>query len=155
MPEIAAMVDAVPRVLDGDYEPLATWTLRARLSHPVHLMNLAMDCASHASAGRLEQIRAEAQAALLGGVVNFPKPALCELPGLPRLDDTFRKPVLSDVSALLVVGELDGRTPPANAFEVARGMPNAEVLVIEDASHGVMGHPAVISRMIELFRGSR
>jgi hypothetical protein len=43
MPEIATMIGAMPRLLDGDYEPLAAWTLRARLPQPLHLMNLAMD----------------------------------------------------------------------------------------------------------------
>ncbi|HSK20667.1 MAG TPA: alpha/beta fold hydrolase [Longimicrobiales bacterium] len=155
MPEIAAMMSAMPRLLDGDYEPLAVWTLRARLPQPFNLMNLAMDCASYASDERLRLIGNEGRTALLGDALNFPKPALCDLSGLPRLDDTFRQPVSSNTSALLVTGEWDGRTPPANAREVARRMPNAHVLVIENASHGVLGHPDVLRRSIELFRGAK
>jgi pimeloyl-ACP methyl ester carboxylesterase len=85
--------------------------------------------------------------------LNFPKPALCDFPELPRLGDDFRRPVASDVPALLVAGALDGRTPVENAREVAHGMPSAEVLVIENASHSLMGHPDVMRRAIALFRG--
>ena len=145
------MAVAVPRLRDGDYEPLAVWTLRARLSQPVDLMNLATDCASYASAERLQQIRDEAGTSLLGDAMNFPKPALCDLPGLTRLHEAFRQPLLSNVPALLVVGSFDGRTPVANAHEVAQGMPNAQVLVVENASHSVMGHPEVLRQTVELF----
>ncbi|MBK7596960.1 MAG: alpha/beta hydrolase [Gemmatimonadetes bacterium] len=116
-------------------------------------MNLAMDCASYASPTRVARI-ATMSATVLGGAMSFPLPEICGVPGLPRLPEAFRAPVRSDVAALLVAGTFDGRTPPANAREVAEGMPRARVLIIDGASHALMGHPAVTEAMLKFFGGT-
>ena len=84
--------------------------------------------------------------------MDFPRPALCDVPGLPRLPDDFRAPITSDVRALLVSGTFDGRTPPPNAEVVARGLPDARLLVIDGASHGLFGERAVLEAMLAFFR---
>jgi hypothetical protein len=45
-------------------------------------------------------------------------------------------------------------TPPANAQEVAKGMRRARVLIIDGASHSLMGHSAVTEAMLK-FLGER
>ncbi len=147
--DIAGFVSAVPAMLAGDYSALARWTLRQRFPAPVNLMHVAMDCASGASAERLARIHREAGEAILGDAINFPIAGLCDLPGLPHLPDSFRAPLESDVPALLIAGTFDGRTPVANAEEVSHGMPNAVVLVIDKASHGLMGEPEAMSRTLK------
>jgi pimeloyl-ACP methyl ester carboxylesterase len=153
--EITAMLDALPSLLDGRFGPLAEWSLSQRVPRPIHLMNLAMDCASYASPERIRRIRMEGSSALLGNAMNFPKMELCEVPGLPRLGDDFRAPVQSRIPALLVAGTFDGRTPVANALEVAETLPNAELLVLDGASHDLFGHPEVMRGALRLFRRSR
>ncbi len=148
--EIEAMVAAIPTMLAGDFRVLARWAAEYRAPRPLNLMNLAMDCASYASASRLARI-ARSSATVPGGAMSFPLPDICDVPGLPRLPEAFRAPVRSDVPALLVAGTFDGRTPPANAQEVAKGMPRARVLLIEGASHALMGRPDVTEAMLTFF----
>ncbi len=152
IPEIADRLEALPQLLAGDFAPLARWAAGARRSRPINLMNVAMDCASYASEGRLARIRAQSEAGAFGGAINGHLPSLCEVPGLPRLPDAFRAPIRVATPALLISGALDGRTPPANAVEVAAGMPNAETLVLPDAAHSLMGHPTAVAAMLRFFR---
>ncbi len=150
--EINAMVAIIDTLLAGEVEALARWAFRARLPRPINLMNLAMDCASFASADRLARVAREAPHAVLGDVIDFPLPHICELPGLPRLPDTFRAPITSPVPALLIVGTFDGRTPVQNALAVSRGMPRSRTLVIEGASHGLFGDATVMAAILAFLR---
>jgi len=152
VPEIEAMLAAIPRMLDGEFRVLAQWAAVYRAPRPLNVMNLAMDCASYASRERLTHIAVAAPHATLGDVMSFPLATICDTPGLPRLPDGFRAAVSSRVSALLIAGTWDGRTPPRNAEEVARGMPNAELMVIPGASHSLMGHPDAMKRMLTFFK---
>jgi pimeloyl-ACP methyl ester carboxylesterase len=148
MPDLRALPGAIRLMEAGDYSELARWAIAFRNRPATDMLNIAMDCASGATADRVARIRATAGAAVLRDVADFPKPVVCDVPGLPRLDDAFRSPVVSDVPALLVSGRLDGRTPPENAEEVAAGFANAQILVIDDASHDVFGRPAVTDAMV-------
>ena len=56
--------------------------------------------------------------------------------------------VASDAPTLLVAGSLDGRTPVENARDVAETLPNAELLVVEDAAHDLFGRPEVMRRAL-------
>lgn len=150
--EIDAMVAAIPLMLNGNFETLGRWALTYRVPKPVGLMNLATDCASYASANRLNQISTESKTAVLGSAINFPLPDLCEVPGLPRLPDAYRAPFTSNVNALLISGTLDGRTPPQNAIDAARSLPKAKQLVIEGASHSLFREQRVTEAMLEFFR---
>lgn len=153
--EIDAMLAAIPALLDGRHDALARWAVRARAPRPLNLMNLAMDCASYASPARLARVERERASALLGDAMSFPLPALCAAPGLPRLGDDFRRPARSDAPALLVSGTFDGRTPPPNAEEAARVLPNARTLVVEGASHGLFREASVNAAMLEFFRSAK
>lgn len=150
--EIAAMVDGVAAMLEGDLTGLARWALRDRMPRPLDLMNLAMDCASFASAPRLRRIAEEATGALLGDAINHPLREMCAVRGLPRLPDGFRAPVRSDVPALLVAGTLDGRTPVANAHDVAEGLPRARTLVVDGVSHDLFQDATVLDEVLRFLR---
>jgi pimeloyl-ACP methyl ester carboxylesterase len=155
VPEIEALVAAVPGMLEGDFRVLARWAAGHRAPRPLNLMNLAMDCASYASEERLARVASAAVQAVLGDAMSFPLPGVCDVPGLPRLPEGFRGAVRSGVPALLVAGTWDGRTPVANAREVARGMSRARVLVIEGASHSLMGDSEVVRGMLWFFSASQ
>jgi hypothetical protein len=67
--------------------------------------------------------------------MNFPASGLCAAWGSPDLGDGFRAPVRSDVPVLFVCGDLDARTPVANAEEFLEGLPAGRLVVVENAGH--------------------
>ena len=150
--QLPALIHAL--AVQDDFTPLARWSAAARAPRPLDAMHLAMDCASYASEARLRQRSAEAASTLLGGAIDAPLPGVCDVPGLPQLGDDFRAPLRSDVPALLVSGTIDGRTPPANAAEVARGMPAARLLTVEHAAHSLIGLPEVMAATLAFLRGA-
>ncbi len=154
VPEIDAMLDAIPPMLEGNYLVLARWAHAWRRPRPLNLMHLAVDCASYASPARLAEIERSAPDAVLGDAINHPMPELCDIPGLPRLPASFREPIQSGIPALLISGTFDGRTPPENAKAVAAGMPNAELLVIDGASHGLFREAAALQALVRFLGGT-
>ena len=154
LPEIEALAPAMAGMQNGDYSDLIRWTIPFRMPRPLNMMNLAMDCASFASPDRLARVREQAPAALLGDAMNFPLPGVCDIPGLPRLADTFRTPVVSAVPALLVAGTFDGRTPPPNAAAVATGLSRATLLIIPGASHSLFRDAAAMAASVSFLEQS-
>ncbi|MEO8201302.1 MAG: alpha/beta fold hydrolase [Gemmatimonadota bacterium] len=150
--QISALPDMISKMLHGDFSALAFWAFRFRQAHPLIGMHLAMDCASYATDARLVRIQQELPGSRLGDAINFPMLAVCDLPALPRLPDSFRAPVHSDAAVLLVSGDLDGRTPPSNAAEVARGLPNAHLLLLVNSSHS-LGGDEVQSALVHFLAG--
>lgn len=120
----------------GEFRPIAEQlTGLARMPIPT-AMNLAVECASGATAARRARIQRETSAALIGRVIDLPQPDICEYLGAGDLGDAFRRPVQWNGAALLISGDLDLRTPPSNADEViAGGMTGASHLVLERAGH--------------------
>jgi pimeloyl-ACP methyl ester carboxylesterase len=150
--EIASLAAALPAMMSGDYSDLVRWAIPFRAARPLNLMNVAMDCASFATSGRLRLIASQEASSLLGSAMNFPLPGLCEVEGLPRLPDSFREPVTSGMPALLVSGTWDGRTPPVNAKTVASSMSAASLLTIPKASHGLFQEPVAIDALRDFLR---
>lgn len=132
---IAALPGSYLRFEAGDFSALAANALAHRRRWLGNAMSWVMDSASGASAARRQRIEAEAASALLGDAIDLPHPYVGDAWGAPDLGDDFRSPVHSQVEALLVSGELDGRTPAANADAVAEGLPNAHRVLVEGMSH--------------------
>ncbi|MFC5527341.1 alpha/beta hydrolase [Rhodanobacter ginsengisoli] len=64
----------------------------------------------------------------------------------------FHAPLKTDKPVLLLAGQYDPVTPPRYAEEVARGLPNARVLVLKGQAHSVMAAgctPQLIQRFVE------
>ena len=117
---------------------LATLTRRVErwLTGPgIHGMQLAMDCASGATAERMQLIEAQRANALLGDSFNLPFPFIGHALGVDDLGDDFRAPVESDTPTLFCAGTLDGRTPISNAREVQCGFRNSHLIVVEGMTH--------------------
>ncbi len=72
---------------------------------------------------------------MLGNALNFPTYHLADAWQVAELPAHFREPVRSGVPALILVGDLDIRTPVTNAETIAETLPNAEVVVVENAAH--------------------
>ncbi len=77
--------------------------------------------------------------------------------GRPDLGDAFREPVRSDVPALILVGDLDPRTPVENAREIAATLENGRVVVVENATHrfDVFGSAEVRAVLARFLREGR
>ena len=141
----------------GEFFDLARDAYGRRMAaHGRLAMSLAMDCASYATAARLERIEREAGETLLGATIDFPYPGWCDVEGMPRLGDDFRTNPRSDVPVLFVSGTLDGRTPVGNAKEIAKGFPNSHHLIVERASHGgdlFTSSPVILETVHAFVRG--
>lgn len=140
----------------GDFSRVASWILRLKAPEGLSAMSSAMDAASGASIWRRAQIASEARRTLLGDAINFPVPELVAALDVPDLGPAFRAPIASDVPVLFISGTLDGRTPVANADEVAMGFANGTRLVLEGAGHSdplFLSSPLILDRMRAFFGG--
>jgi pimeloyl-ACP methyl ester carboxylesterase len=108
--------------------------LRSRLGVESAMKHM-MDLSSGATGARRARISREAATALLANAINFPGMELQDAWGAPELEEDFRQPVRSDVPTLMLVGDLDPRTPVENALEIAGTLTNAHVVVLENATH--------------------
>ena len=122
-------------IFDGNYTALAQRAALTRLGNEERVMTLSMDCASGATAARLELIRRQAPETILGDVANADLRARCATWPHRDLGDAFRAPLTSSIPVLFISGSLDPRTPPVNAEEVGRGFPDGRHLVIDGAAH--------------------
>lgn len=132
---IKTLPAALHTMLQGDFTALARLSLAARRKSIGSAMSYLMDCSSGVSAERWVRIRDEAKDSLVGGVMDFPFPDVCEAWAAPDLGPEFRSSVESRSPVLFISGELDGRTPASNAEEVRREFPNSYHVVVENAGH--------------------
>ena len=145
----------VRRIAKGDDELLARYTLRLRSGGSPSVMPLSMDCASGASAERLELIAREEPGALIGDVANLDLTTVCPYWPVEDLGDAFRSPLESTVPVLAVSGTLDVRTPPSNADEVLAGFADGGQLKIVGGGHGddlLVATPAIAEAMVRFLR---
>ena len=136
-PRLLATLPAAFREMDaGDFRRMAQVAAIRRGQLGVQsAMKVMMDLTSGASAGRRARIEHESSKALLGNAINVPGIWLERSWGALALDDEFRRPVRSDVPTLILVGDLDPRTPTQNAHEIASTLSRAQVVTLENATH--------------------
>jgi pimeloyl-ACP methyl ester carboxylesterase len=118
-------------------------------------MNLAVICSEDMSFFTAAQAHAANTGTYLGDGETGRIQALCA--GWPRgeLPADYKRPVASDAPALLLSGEADPVTPPANAEQAAKTLPNSLHLVAPGQGHNVITRgclPRVASDFID--RGS-
>ncbi|GAB4217261.1 MAG: alpha/beta fold hydrolase [Roseiflexaceae bacterium] len=78
--------------------------------------------------------------------------AACAVWPRAEVPPDFKRPVASDVPVLLLSGEADPVTPPANAEQTARTLPNSLSLVAPGMGHNVIARgciPRLASRFID------
>jgi pimeloyl-ACP methyl ester carboxylesterase len=148
---IAQLPSQLYAIAGGNLEALARTSVRLRQPRPINAMNLLVNCASGASPARWEQIDAERASSRLGDAMDFPAVVQCRSESLSARA-TLQASV-SRAAVLFVSGTWDGRTPPSNVEPLLSQFPNARHLVIEYASHNLMGDPAVMDATGRFFRG--
>jgi pimeloyl-ACP methyl ester carboxylesterase len=153
---LITLPSAIREMRAGDFRRIAQIAIVRRERGGVQsAMKMMMDLASGASEARRARIEREASTALLANAINFPVMYLSEAWGAVDLGDAFRRPVTSDVPALLIVGDLDPRTPVENARDVAATLVHASVVVLENATHqfDLFGAPAIRDLLGRFLRG--
>lgn len=136
-PAAADLPLALARFTDGDWSQLAEMALEVR-TPSLDPMPWATDCASSSSEARWQRIERQRTKPenLLGDALLAPHfPEACRPCRGCRLPGAFRKPLQSSVSTLLVSGEVDPRTPPENADDVAAGLRDAVQVLVLSAGH--------------------
>jgi len=133
---IATLPAAYREMAAGDFRRIAPLVVlrRARLGVESAMKHM-MDLSSGATAERRARIEREARTSLLGNAINFPGLFLSGAWGAHDLGDDFRAPVTSSAPVLILVGDLDPRTPIENGREIVRTLPNGRLVVVENASH--------------------
>ena len=153
-PESAVMIPVfIQGMLEGDFERLAEIIYWAAYARPARYgaMPLVMDYASGVSQQRLAKVQRQAQAALMGDMLNYPMPHFDRQLDLPTLDASFRQPLKSEVPALVLTGTLDGRTFPEAHAAVLSQFSNGHHLVIENAGHDLFMASPQVGKAIEVF----
>jgi pimeloyl-ACP methyl ester carboxylesterase len=154
----ATLPAAVREMASGNFQRVAhtALMLRSRLGVESAMKHM-MDLSSGATVERRARIGREAGEALLANAMNFPGIALQDAWGATELDDQFRQPVTSPVPTLVLVGDLDARTPVENAVEIVSTLPNADLVVLENAAHqfDLFGPAPIRALLAQFLRGER
>lgn len=156
----AAQAGLVPAMVHqaaaGDFRPIAAVALERRVNMVdamSHGMFLAVTCAEDLPFADLASGAREARGTFLGDYRLRDQHAACA--GWPRapLAPDFREPVASGIPTLLVSGERDPATPPANGEQVARHLPNSLHLVVPSGGHGYGGleNSSCLDRLVNDF----
>jgi pimeloyl-ACP methyl ester carboxylesterase len=119
------------------------------------LMARAVDCSADRPRSRWELVKKQAKSAPFGIPVDDEvlTDDFCRAVGFDAPVVEFANPVHSQVPALLLTGTLDATTPVENAQEVARGLPGAVLLDVENAAHEALPETAVQNVVVDFFRG--
>ena len=154
---LATLPAAYRQMAQGHFEGIAQIALLRRSQAGVQsAMKQMMDLSSGASVERRRRIDAESRVALLGNAINFPGMHLGEAwAPITDLGDEFRGPVSSSVPTLILVGDLDPRTPVENGREIAATLPAARLVVLENATHqfDLFGSAAIRTLLAQFLRG--
>jgi pimeloyl-ACP methyl ester carboxylesterase len=157
-PRLVATLPAAFRdMARGNFERMAQVALLRRSRAGVDsAMKHMMDLSSGSTAQRRRQIDSESRDALLGNAINFPGMFVGSAwAPVTDLGEEFRTPVKSEIPTLILVGDLDPRTPVANAREIAVTLPAAKIVVLENGTHqfDVFGSAAIRAVLGQFLRG--
>jgi len=98
-------------------------------------MAYAMDAASGVSSKRWKKIQKQAAKAVLGRSTNLPFPDVNQWLKVKELDENFRATFKSNLPALFLMGDRDGRTFVAEQLETAKQFPHAKKILIRGGGH--------------------
>jgi pimeloyl-ACP methyl ester carboxylesterase len=129
---------------EGDFVPLAQAALNFRknlVGTGSNGMYLTVTCAEDIPWVKRGEGESErfAQNTFLGDYRLKEQREACALWPRAKVDSDYFKPVRSDVPVLILTGEWDPVTPPANGDFVARTMPNSLRIVVPHGAHGLGG----------------
>jgi pimeloyl-ACP methyl ester carboxylesterase len=133
---------AMHQAAAGDLTWFARRSLRARWVDGKGTFDglyVAITCAEDVPMTDAAREAAEAKGTFLGDYRMRQQRAACEVWGRSPVPADFSTPVRSNAAVLLVTGADDPVTPPRNAVEVARTLPNSVNIVVPFGGHGLDG----------------
>lgn len=141
----------------GDFSGMGQMVLfLRRFLAPLPPMALAMDAASPISRGRHRIVVTQARQSLFENAINIPSADFAQALGVPPLPRRYHSRLRTSVPAYFISGDLDSRTPPANAEDVRRGFRSSAHLVLEGAGHDndlFLSSPLIVERIRSFLRG--
>ena len=145
----------VKQMLNGDFSSMKDWILYTHVGQ-FRGMSLPMDVASGITEERLILLKEQREKTLLGDAINWPY--LEQWKALEGFDlgDEFRSSFYSEKPVLCISGTLDGRTPPGNAVETLKDLPNGKHLTIKGAGHSdplFLSSPRIVEVMLSFLGG--
>ena len=154
VPELAAMIpEILTRAKAGDYAPLVASAdvLTANLAEQMNAaLHYSVTCAEDVP--RITDADRAASRSLRTAALAARIAAVCDVWPKGAMPADFGAPVKSDVPVLILSGELDPVTPPANGDTVAKTLPNSRHVVAKGLGHIVSAHgcvPRLISSFID------
>ncbi|GAA0872296.1 alpha/beta fold hydrolase [Gangjinia marincola] len=132
-------------------EILKRWMFRGE-----RLMPIAMDLQSGISRERSKLYEKQVNEALLGDGVNFLAYEWMNSLPYQMLPDDFRELKTNHVSALLLSGDLDGRTYIPAAKEIAKHFKNGQHIIVQNAGHDLyMASDEIQQTVVDFFGGKQ
>jgi pimeloyl-ACP methyl ester carboxylesterase len=118
-------------------------------------MQLSVVCSEDAPQVTSDDYMREGGGTVFGGYLLSSQLEACAMWPRGKVDPSYYAPIVSDVPALVLSGELDPVTPPGWGESVARHLTNARHITMPATGHGVIGTPCG-ARLIQDFieRGS-
>lgn len=101
-------------------------------------MQLSVICAEDAPRVTREAVESEGAGSMFGGYLLTAQLEACEMWPQGAIDASYYEPVVSDVPALILSGDLDPVTPPGWGESVARHLRNARHVTVPATGHGVV-----------------
>ena len=153
LPALRKLPAAIYDMSKGDFSFAAESVLNLHGKSIGSVMAAEIDCASGISPERNARIKKEAAETLLGDVIDLPGPDVCDAWVPNDLGPAFRGPLTSDVPALFITGDIDGRTPTVNAELVRKGFTHQHLIEVENAAHGgYQNDPKVLDTIAEFLK---
>lgn len=153
VPELAALLPlAVERALAGDYRPFvaaATAFAEGIKDQMSTGMFLSVVCAEDVPRIAEDAVARETDGTLLGAHIVRLVQQACALWPTATLPPGYADPVVSDVPALVLSGELDPVTPPRWGAEAAEHLSASTHWVVPGTGHGTIANPCVTGRIAE------
>jgi pimeloyl-ACP methyl ester carboxylesterase len=146
---------------EGNYAPLAKAALFYRenvVATGSNGMYLSVTCAEDLPFVKAAEAKQLGANTFLGSYRYDQQSAACQLWPKGIVDAKYAEPVRSDKPVLILTGEWDPVTPPAQGDAVAKSLPNSLHLVVNDGAHALGGLSGIecIDRVMTQFveRGS-
>ncbi len=143
----------------GDFGGMArNVTALRRFLAPLPAMPLAMDAASPVSGARQQVAKSQVARSVFGNAVNWPDANFAAAMGVKQLDHRWSASLKSNVPAFFISGDLDSRTPPANAIAVRKGFKTSVHLILDGAGHDndlLLSSPIIIDQIQEFLKGKK
>lgn len=116
-------------------EDLARAAKEERRFYGFSVLGITSHCLTWADEGMLSKIEQQVTTSVAGDMFIFPFPDVCKAWGVKPLPVDLREPFESNVPILMISGEIDHKTPIADADQLAKFLGNAVQIKVANMGH--------------------